>query len=288
MLFVLSIIFRFYVDGVRVSARYVKSLAALLIKAAPPDKTPVESRRLDKVRSAAAEVDVVLNDRDRISSARVREPFLGFGSAFGALHASLVATSEVSDEESDRGARAAALLANLFPGGVSFTSLDARAAWAEGDRHLGRIRNEGLAEEVVALSGPDFLPSAIRATAALAEAIGVGETTVEVPSSTALLDAMRAFSKSVGSYCRALAAGVEDDDPASWARFRKAVGPIDEYRRLGRTLEEDGSEDGETDDLDIDGEAGTPEEREAERVREAAEGEERIPKPGDPDSPFTE
>lgn len=42
--------------------------------------------------------------------------------------------------------------------------------------------------------------------------------------------ALYAFSKAVAEYCRLLAARVEEDDPESIERFRKAVAPIDEYR----------------------------------------------------------
>jgi hypothetical protein len=81
-------------------------------------------------------------------------------------------------------------------------------------------------------------------------AIGVGAPPREMPSTTALLEARLAFSRSVASYCRALAMAVEEDDAASHERFRKAVAPIDEFRALGRA--KDVEDETDTTDPDDD------------------------------------
>jgi hypothetical protein len=47
-------------------------------------------------------------------------------------------------------------------------------------------------------------------------------------------------SRAVGAYCRQLAANVDESDPESVERFRKAVAPIDAYRsRASATGEEE-------------------------------------------------
>ncbi len=75
------------------------------------------------------------------------------------------------------------------------------------------------------------MTSAVSATPrVLSIAIGAGKKARELPSTTALQEALRSFSKAVAKYCRVLAANVEEDDPQSVERFRKAVAPIDEYR----------------------------------------------------------
>jgi hypothetical protein len=55
-----------------------------------------------------------------------------------------------------------------------------------------------------------------------------------IPSTTALQEALGRFGRAVGAYGRAMAATCDEDDPASVARFLKAMAPIDVHRAGAR------------------------------------------------------
>jgi hypothetical protein len=127
----------------------------------------------------------------------------------------------------------------FFPEGLSFTKLDAFAAWYEGDWRFQEIETHGLAEEITSLTGPDIFPAAKQATVALGDALGVGETPRDQPASRALQHKLAQFSRKVSSYLRLLSASVDEENEASVQRFLKAVAPIDQYRRARAGSEEE-------------------------------------------------
>jgi hypothetical protein len=208
----------------------------MLIHAAPADISSEERVRLMAANAAADAIGDVLYDRDRVSSARIRQPLSSFTTSMGALHDVLVATSTLSGAESERAARAKEVLGTFFADGVAFTKLEAPAAWYEGERRMQQIEKHGLTEEIIAITGPGFLPAARKATTDLGEAIGVGSTPRDQPASRALQQKLAKFSRKVSAYVRLLAAAVDEESEDSVQRFLKAVAPIDEYRRTGRTL----------------------------------------------------
>jgi hypothetical protein len=252
--------FRSYADPLRISAQYATPVARLLVHSAPADITPEERVRLAAANALADEIGDVLYDRDRVSNARVRQPLSTFIAHMGAFHDVLLATATVSPTDSARAARAKELLDTFFPDGVSFTKLEAPAAWYEGERRMQQIEKRGLTEEIIGLTGPDFLPAARKATKDLGEAIGVGSVPRDQPAGRALQQKLARFSRKVGSYVRLLAAAVDEENEDSVLRFLKAVEPIDEYRRSGRTLStEEESQDSNTEEPPAnDGTPSTP------------------------------
>ena len=79
--------------------------------------------------------------------------------------------------------------------------------------------------------GPELHSAARKATQALCEALGIGSTARETPSTTRLQHALTRFSREVTRYARILSADVDVTDLASVERFRKAVMiPIDTFR----------------------------------------------------------
>jgi hypothetical protein len=233
-----SISFRPYVDSLRVGAQYAKPVARLLVHSAPEDMTTEERTRLMAANALANEIGGVIYDRSQVSSARVRQPLLNFTACMGAFHNALEATASVPEAESTRSKRAKELMGVFFPEGLSFTKLDAFAAWFEGDWRFQAIEADGLTEEMTSLTGPDIFPAAKRATVTLGEALGVGETRRDQPASRALQHKLMQFSRKVSSYLRLLSSSVDEDNEASVQRFLKAVAPIDQYRR-GRAASEE-------------------------------------------------
>lgn len=230
----------------RASAQYAKPVARMLRNAAPPDITVEEKKALRTVEDLAEQVQDVLAERDRFSGARVRPYRDAFIKYWGALHDLLVARARLGADFGDEGVRSQALLDSYFAEGVAFLQLDAYAAWFEAQRRLDRMSEEEQLGELEAVAGPAMVQAIKKGTSALADAIGVGKVARnEVPSATAVQETMAKFSRAVGAYARLLAAKVDEENPASIERFRRAVAPIDEYRSMRGRGGSDEAEPGE-------------------------------------------
>jgi hypothetical protein len=218
-----------YVDGVRIAAPYMKSLAMTLGNAKPDDLDAAGRKQLALLADIAKHGDDVLDERQSV--ARIRPTLLEFGSAWVALYEALLAKSRLPVSLSDRGERASVLLGQIFPDGVSFVRRDAHAAWSDADRRLAHVVDLGLAREIDQVAGEEHLDVAQKTTDALGEALGVGKTRRETVKGSDLSDTVARFSREVARYARMMAASVDVTDAASINRFRAAVAePIDALR----------------------------------------------------------
>lgn len=222
--------YRPYILSLRITGPLAKPLSQKLVNAAPEDLDESERAALARVVRSAALADEVRSERERLSPAKIRPLVSAIGASFGPMHDALLALSRLAPQYGDRGPRAQRVLTSIFPDGMMLVTLEADAVWSEADRRLGRIDAEGMRAEIDALIGPEHLIAAREATAALGEALGNGTTKRVIPSTTALQRALNAFSRAVANYCRTLSANLDDEDEAKIDRFRRAVGPIDDYR----------------------------------------------------------
>ncbi|AKF09860.1 hypothetical protein [Sandaracinus amylolyticus] len=240
------VVFGSYCDGARLQARHAKSIAGTLRTHAPHDLPRTGSEQLDRIEALAIFVDDILTERQ--IAATVKPAFEDFGAAWGGMSDALLSKSRLPVRHSPNAPRAVKMHTQIFPEGAGFIRWDAHAAWSEGDRVLRVIAQKDLKSELDALIGTDFLQAAKKATTALREALGVGETPRETPSTTRLQHAMQRFSRALGRYARIVAADVDLDDAASVERFRKAVMvPFDQFRTRRTTSGEVESEEPETD-----------------------------------------
>lgn len=244
--------FKHYVDSPRIEADYALGLAAKLERAAPADIEPHERQALDGVVTHADMVAEVRTQRERFSAPKIAPYRFAVTTAFTSLHDALVAISNVDPGVSDHGTRARAVIAKLFPVGVTFVKAAALPVWSEAKRILRRVDEEELADEIDALVGAALLANARKATRELADAVGVGEHVTETPRPGTLRDKLFAFRRALGAYGRALAAKVRDDDPASVERFLAAVAPIDELRVTTAPSDDEDLDVDEEDDVDAD------------------------------------
>jgi hypothetical protein len=223
------ITFSDYVDGIRIAAPYMKSLALTLANSQPDDLDEAARKQLSLLADIAKHGDDVLDERQGVLG--VRPTLDDFTSVWGGLYEGLVAKSRMPASFSDRGERAATLVTRIFPDGVSFVRRDAHAAWSDGDRRLALIAELGLEGELDQIAGADHLEAAKKATAALGEALGVGHTRRESLRGADLQATVARFSREVARYARMIAASVNVADPITVARFRSAVAePIDGLR----------------------------------------------------------
>ncbi len=238
--------YRNYAGNFRIGAESALPVARRLDKAVPEDATPLQRRYCGELLEAAQLVQKTKSDRDRLAPEKIRPIKQVFQNDWGAFHGTLEGTRRL--RVGTRGARAGKLSDALLPDGLAFAVLEADEAWSEAERLLGRIEDEELESEIVEVIGAEFLTAIKKSTRELGEAIGVGRTYHEVPSSTGLQAALSELGRCIGRYVRTLLADVDERDPASVERFLRAVAPLDRYRaaRSGGVSEsEEGGEEDE-------------------------------------------
>jgi hypothetical protein len=242
---VFPVSFTSYVEAPRFSARYCASVAQHLLNRLPGDASTDEKKSVRIVVEMAGAVVSVINERERLGLGRVRPAALAFVNLWSAVFG---VTSGFARFGGSVGADAQAILDAVFVEGVSFTKLNANGAWAEGTRRLGRIDDENLARKLASLIGEGQLVALRAATADLGNAIGTGSEQLDIPSRTALAEAVGDFGRSVGNYARVAAARVDETDRESVERFQRQMAPIDEYRASLKTItDEDEELDTDTD-----------------------------------------
>lgn len=238
--------FRSYTQGVGIAAPYAKTVASLLVNVAPKDLGEAERRALMRVVACADDVEEIRWERAQRAPARIAPLRNELVRSIAALHGALVAFATVPPTRGDRGTRAAKLLSGMFPEGTTFVRNDTPILWQDARLRLRWVDERSLTDEVAqVLGGPELLDAVRDATTEVGEALGVGTTAREVPSRDALRAARVAFIRATGAYGRALAASVDDDDPASVQRFLDAVAPLDEYRTTRTSAEDEEDADEE-------------------------------------------
>jgi hypothetical protein len=241
-----SIDFRQYVQGMRVNALDANTLAQQLEQKAPRDLDEHERRALERVLARGLLINGTLSARDWVAPGVVRPLIVDVANAWGAVHESLGAVARLPEKLSDRKKTADQLLRAFFPDGIAFVKLGAGAVWNESKRRLDDIAARDLRAQMDNIIGADMLVAVEQATTALGAIIGAQPGDHERPNPTALADNLATFIQSVAYYCRLLSARVDPEATATFARFRKAVRPIDDYRAahpVTRATDAEGDED---------------------------------------------
>ena len=234
-----------YATNLRVAASAVAALFIRIQHAAPKTLRPLEVEALADLERAAQQVQEARAERRR-KGPRVAAPRGACANAWLALYESVFAMARLR-LVTKRGDEAQALIERLFTSGVPFATADADKMWDGASELLAQIREERLGELIQTVTGgTEHLTQAKRTTAALGEAIGVGQTPVAKPAKTSVQDALSEFGAYVGAWGRALSAGVKPSDAVGIKRLVDAMAPVEEYRastRGGTVIEEDDEED---------------------------------------------
>jgi len=152
----------------------------------------------------------------------------GAGERWSALHARLEAYASLPAPHWPRAARAAELLASLFPDGLSFLSLPYSDEWAEGEKRLERIALGGLARDLDELAGMEFLAEVKRAQQRYGEVLALRKgSDRKLPGD--LTDPLRALGRAVSNYALQVIA-TNDGSAASIHSIRQTLKPIDDMR----------------------------------------------------------
>ena len=230
MAVVLSALFLGYLGRIRIAAANAMALALLLLKAAPPNLNAQQRKKLNALQKAGRGVEAVQSVREDGGGAAVQPLRSQLANSIAALDLSLEALSLLPPTLTDKSKRAQKARAVVFPDGRSFVNASAVEATMYVRRTLARIDQKKLGSELKDLVGPEFLKNVQSACDDLAEALGLGDGVKEMPSATAISDAMAKYTTALVGYTRALASDLDEDDEASCQRFLAAVAPIDQFR----------------------------------------------------------
>ena len=259
----------------RVAGSAVAALMLRVSNAAPGDLSENERRALSKAMQAAGVVAEIMAQRERTPGSRVGRQREVCGNYWRCMRDVCTGYARIA-AECDRGLKAQELLETIFEDGLAFTQLGADELWDAGQRRLERIVAEGYEPKIVEVMGEEPLAAVRKAMAALRDALGLDATPAdsEPVDPWALPKALSAFGRAIGAYGRAVAGTIDEDEPATEARFYAATRPIIAIRTLGPR------NGGAADDLDP--EAGDGGQRPATPVTD-----ERPASPNNGGGPFT-
>lgn len=223
-----------YSDPMRVAADSAAGFTQQIFNAMPDDADHAEKKKADEMVGSGHDVQVVVQSRQRAAPATVRAVLIKVNSAWTGAIEICSGKARTPAEISDVGPKAQDLLDRFFVDGVPTTQSTALEAWTASTSTLERLDDEGLMRTFELLVGKEVVAHIRAATSELGEEIGTGDKKIEIPSPTALGDALARCGMKIAQYCRLLAAKVDEEDAASVKRFFDAVAPIDAYRASAR------------------------------------------------------
>ncbi|MEM9454765.1 MAG: hypothetical protein AAGF11_11335 [Myxococcota bacterium] len=217
-----------YLTCPRLSVASGLSLGRMLLTAAPDDPPPnvrAAARSLDTAVEVLAARWVAKTQRHSAQSAwpydhRLRR-------AWSTVHRCL-GRYRGAYEHPDH-ARAVALYQRLFPTGLDFIDQPHPERHAQSNRRVELVIAEGLRDELDHLVGEMFVDDLLDAHRAYGAALGVNETTGQIPP-ISLAAALRALTRAISGYALQVVAFAALD-PDNVVVARRALWPIDVVRR---------------------------------------------------------
>ncbi|HCF60670.1 MAG TPA: hypothetical protein DFS52_22050, partial [Myxococcales bacterium] len=146
----------------------------------------------------------------------------------GAIYSRIEACERLPVELFPKAAKATELRLRLFPEGLSFLKKTHTEEWGYCQAIIERIDSEGLAADLEAVAGPEFLQALRTAHENFGRAIGKSAPRPVEPESANLLDSMREVSNAIRSYALKILASVDTERPETLAAARAALKPIDD------------------------------------------------------------
>ncbi len=220
-----------YVRAPRLSVASGLSLAKMLLTLVPTPSTPGVQRAARELRTAATTLERAWKAQSKPQRALDARPFdRRLDRAWSAI-SSRLANYEVFDADNPDRIRAEQLDALLFPTGLDFIVLPYLAQHAQSGRRIEQLATDpALSTDLARLVGDAFVRELDQAHEAYGEALGITKAAPQGPEPISLVEPLRALTQAVGGYALQVLA-FADSDPDHLAAGRRALEPIDKFRR---------------------------------------------------------
>lgn len=205
------------------------ALGVALLNAMPRNAPDNVKKAATKLRMATVGLQDALTRLERGASiGEKRMADIAIDNAWSALHGRLEAYASLPQAQWPKAARAAELIAALFPTGLSFLSLPYAEEWSEGEKRLEKIVGGGLARDIDELAGPEFLAEVRRAQHRYGEVLAVRKAN-EKKLPPDLTDPLRALGRAISNYALQVIATSDGSASAIWS-IRQTLKPIENMR----------------------------------------------------------
>jgi hypothetical protein len=121
---------------------------------------------------------------------------------------------------------ARALLAELYPDGLSFVMLPYELEWDQSDLRLARITGESLGERIAALGGRVFIEALSKAHASYGKLLGLPRPARQEDAAPSLHEALDGFISALRVYALKVTAHVEMGEPQTAVLSKALLEPL--------------------------------------------------------------
>jgi hypothetical protein len=209
------------------------ALARALVAAHPRGLPPKVKKLLEQVKVADASLREHWRDADLAQLDLRRPADHAIDRAWGAFHDRIRIHSELPAERVKNALEAKALLAKLFPTGLVFLNLPYVEEWAESEKRLDRIRDEGLDRALDRIAGPEYLAEIRHCHEVYGAVLGITKRAEAEGAAPTGLERLRELRKAMQRYVSNVVVLADEDDMEPLART--ALAPIDEFRAQAAT-----------------------------------------------------
>ncbi|MCK6546340.1 hypothetical protein L6R52_10865 [Myxococcota bacterium] len=217
------------------------ALSRALVAAHPRGLPAKVKKLLEQLKVADASLRERWRDADLEEVDTRRPADLALDRAWGAFHDRIRTHSEMPTERVKNAAEAKALHAKLFPTGLQFLKLPYVEEWAESEKRLERIRDEGLERALDRIAGPEYLEEVRHCHKVYGAVLGITERREAAEAAPGGLERLRELRKVMQRYVSNLV--VLGDEEELEPLVRAALAPIDEFRAQAGTRRARGDND---------------------------------------------
>jgi hypothetical protein len=252
-----------YMRPPRLDVRQAVALAIALLSALPrgaPDGVKRAGRRL---RRATVALQKAWSTRKRAAStvkpSEKAKIDYRVDIAWGGLKMRLDAASALPVDTYPEALRAQEIVSTLFPNGLGFLTLPMEAEWSVSDELVKRIEEDGLAADINALAGPQYLAEVKAAHLVYGEVLGITKAKAPPAEMTPLLEPLREVGRAIGDYMLQVLATADRERPDTIKSARAALRPLDRHREDAARRAGGKSANSEGDDSHVDVDTPVPE-----------------------------
>ncbi len=219
-----------YTQLPRLDVATATALTTSLISAMPP-KMPSHVKAVAKVMVAAKDELLASWRNEPTPTVSDRRPAdLAVDRAWAACHSRMKSFASLPADIYPEAGRAAELVRQIFPEGLTFLKLPYNQEWAESEKRLQMIDAKKLGAEIDEIAGKRFLAEVRRTHAIYGDVLGITKRSAEAQAPIRA-EGLRKLRRAMSRYVFSVLAHADDEQTTDAARA--ALRPIDEVRAAG-------------------------------------------------------